>query len=105
MEGVITSETNAPKMVPGIHINPSLIPIPNSTRFCRAYEIVDATELLNAAKRLLLAANAGGNPAKVIAGTAMIPPPRPTIDPKTPAANPNGINHKFSYIVSYDRRS
>ena len=30
---MISSETNAPKMVPGIHMRPSLIPIPNSTRF------------------------------------------------------------------------
>ena len=67
--------------------------------------MVDATELLNAAKRLLLAASAGGNPANVIAGTAIIPPPKPTIEPSTPATNPNGINQKFSYIVSYDRRS
>ena len=29
----ISSETKAPKTVPGIHIKPNLIPIPNSTRF------------------------------------------------------------------------
>ena len=77
-----------------------MIPIPNSTRFWRAYDTVDATELLKAAKRLLLAASEGGNPAKVITGTAIIPPPSPTIEPKIPAANPSGISHRFSYIVS-----
>ena len=102
MTGVITSEINAPRIVPGMHIKPNLNPIPYSILFCLAYVAVDATALLNAANRLLLAANVGGNPAKVITGTATIPPPRPIIDPNTPAANPNGINHKFSIIVDMD---
>ena len=100
MTGVITSEINAPRIVPGMHIKPNLNPIPYSILFCLAYIAVDATALLNAANKLLLAASVGGNPAKVITGTATIPPPRPIIDPNTPAANPNGINHKFSIIVS-----
>ena len=102
MTGVIISETNAPRIVPGIHIKPNLNPIPYSILFCLAYVAVDATALLNAANRLLLAANVGGNPAKVITGTAIIPPPSPIIEPSTPAANPNGINHKFSIIVDMD---
>ena len=102
MTGVIISETNAPRIVPGIHIKPNLNPIPYSILFCLAYVAVDATALLNAAKRLLLAANVGGNPAKVITGTAIIPPPSPIIEPSMPAANPNGINHKFSTIVDMD---
>ena len=93
------SEINAPRIVPGMHIKPNLIPIPYSILFCLAYVAVDATALLNAANRLLLAANVGGNPAKVITGTATIPPPRPIIEPSTPAANPNGISHRFSIIV------
>ena len=35
----------------------------------------------------------GGNPRNVKTGTTIIPPPRPIIEPNTPAANPNGINH------------
>ena len=100
MTGVIMSETNAPRIVPGMHIRPSFKPIPYSILFCFAYVAVDATALLNAANRLLLAASVGGNPAKVITGTAIIPPPSPIIDPKTPAANPNGISQRFSIIVS-----
>ena len=86
MTGVIISETNAPRIVPGIHIKPNLNPIPYSILFCLAYVAVDATALLNAAKRLLLAANVGGNPAKVITGTAIITPPSPIIEPSMPAA-------------------
>ena len=93
------SETNAPRIVPGIHIRPSFSPMAYSIRFCLAYVAVDAIALLNAANKLLLAANVGGNPAKVITGTATIPPPSPIIEPKTPAAKPSGINHKFSIIV------
>ena len=104
MTGVIISETNAPRIVPGIHIRPNLNPIPYSILFCLAYVAVDAIALLNAANRLLLAANVGGKPAKVITGTAIIPPPSPIIEPSTPAANPNGINHKFSIIVDIDNK-
>ena len=56
--------------------------------------MVEATALLKAAKRLLLAAAVGGNPKKVNTGTTMIPPPRPIIEPSIPAANPNGINQR-----------
>ena len=97
--GVITSEINAPRIVPGIHIKPNLKPIPYSILFCFAYVAVEATALLNTANKLLLAANAGGNPAKVITGTAIIPPPRPIIEPKTPAAKPSGINQRKSIII------
>ena len=100
MTGVITSETNAPRIVPGMHIKPNFKPIPYSILFCFAYVAVEATALLNTANRLLLTANVGGNPAKVITGTAIIPPPSPIIEPNTPAANPNGMSHKFSIIVS-----
>ena len=100
MTGVITSETNAPRIVPGMHMRPNLNPIPYSILFCFAYVAVEATALLNAANKLLLAASVGGNPAKVITGTAIIPPPSPIIDPKTPAANPNGISQRFSIIIS-----
>ena len=51
--GVIISETNAPRMVPGMHIKPNLNPIPYSILFCLAYVAVEATALLNAANRLL----------------------------------------------------
>ena len=102
MNGVIASETNAPRIVPGIHIRPNLNPIPYSILFCLAYVAVEATALLNAANRLLLAANVGGNPANVITGTAIIPPPSPIMDPNTPATNPNGISHRFSIIVSME---
>jgi hypothetical protein len=57
------------------------------------YEIVEAIALLNAAKRLLLAAAVGENPKKVNTGTTIMPPPRPTIEPKIPATNPKRINH------------
>mgnify|MGYP007095148890 CR=1 FL=1 len=83
----------APRIVPGIASNPSFNPKEYSILFCFEYEIVDATELLNAAKRLLLAATVGGNPKKVKTGTTIIPPPRPIIDPNIPAINPKGINH------------
>jgi hypothetical protein len=49
--------------------------------------------LLNAANKLLLAATVGGNPKNVNIGTTIIPPPRPIIEPKSPAANPKGISH------------
>ena len=94
------SEINAPRIVPGMHIKPNLIPIPYSILFCLAYVAVEAIALLNAANKLLLAASVGGNPAKVITGTAIIPPPSPIIEPNTPAAKPNGISHRFSIIVS-----
>ena len=38
--------------------------------------MVDAIELLNAAKRLLLAATVGGKPKNVKTGTMIIPPPK-----------------------------
>src|SRR4030066_809402 len=62
--------------------------------------MVEATALLNAAKRLLLAARVGANPAKVNTGTTIIPPPKPIMEPKTPATNPKGINHSSSIIVN-----
>ena len=55
--------------------------------------MVDATELLNAAKRLLLAASVGEKPKNVKTGTTIIPPPNPIIEPKTPATNPKGMSH------------
>jgi hypothetical protein len=55
--------------------------------------MVDAIELLSAAKRLLLAAAVGENPRNVSTGTTIIPPPRPIIEPNIPAANPRAINH------------
>ena len=91
--GATSVEISAPKIVPGIDSNPSFNPKENSILFCLVYEIVDAIELLSAAKRLLLAAAVGGNPRKVNTGTTIIPPPRPIIEPKIPAANPKGINH------------
>ena len=99
MAGVIISETNAPRIVPGIHIKPNFNPIPYSILFCFAYMLVDATALVNTANKLLLAANVGGNPANIITGTAIIAPPSPIIEPNIPVANPNGINHKFSIII------
>ena len=33
------------------------------------------------------------NPKNVNTGTTIIPPPRPIIEPNTPAANPKRINH------------
>jgi len=89
----ISDEITAPKIVPGIVNSPSFNPNENSILFCLEYVIVDATALLNAAKRLLLAATVGGNPKKVKIGTTIIPPPRPIIEPNIPAANPKGINH------------
>ena len=59
MTGVITSETNAPRIVPGMHMRPNLNPIPYSILFCFAYVAVEATALLNAANKLLLAASVG----------------------------------------------
>ena len=61
--------------------------------------MVDAVALLNAAKRLLLAATVGGNPKKVKTGTTIIPPPSPIIDPKIPAANPNRTIHNCSIMI------
>ncbi len=72
---------------------PSFNPSENSIRFCLEYEMVDATALLNAAKRLLLAASVGENPKNVKTGTTIIPPPNPIIDPNTPAAKPKAMSH------------
>jgi len=55
--------------------------------------MVDAMALLNAAKRLLLAAVVGGNPRNVNTGTTIIPPPRPIIEPNIPAAKPKRIKY------------
>ena len=55
--------------------------------------MVDAIALLSAANKLLLAAAVGENPKNVNTGTTIIPPPSPIMEPRTPAANPNGINH------------
>jgi hypothetical protein len=60
--------------------------------------MVDAVELLNAAKRLLLAAIVGDTPRNESTGTTIIPPPRPIIEPTTPATNPSGISHRVSNI-------
>ena len=98
--GVTSDDMYAPRIVPGIDNKPSLSPIEYSILFCLEYEIVDAIALLNAAKRLLLAARVGVNPAKVRTGTTIIPPPKPIIEPNTPATNPNGINHNSSIIVN-----
>ncbi|SVC05509.1 uncharacterized protein METZ01_LOCUS258363, partial [marine metagenome] len=89
----------APSIVPGTAINPSFQPSEKSIRFCLAYITVDATELLNAANRLLLAANVGENPANVNIGTMIVPPPKPTIDPNIPAINPSGINQSSSSML------
>ncbi len=83
----------APKTVPGIVSRPSFNPSEYSIRFCLEYKIVDAAALLNAAKRLLLAASVGENPKNVKTGTTIIPPPNPIIEPNTPAANPKGMSH------------
>ena len=97
--GVISAEISAPKTLPGIDINPNFIPIEYSIRFCFAYDKDEDTELLNTAKRLLLAATVGGNPINVKTGTMIIPPPIPMIEPNNPATNPNGINHISSIMI------
>lgn len=94
---------NAPSIVPGIDSNPSFNPSEYSMRFCFAYDIVAAVALLNAANRLLLAASVGGKPKNVRVGTMIIPPPRPIMEPKTPATNPSGISHKSSNIANTKR--
>ena len=58
----------------------------------------------NAAKRLLLAAAVGENPRNVNTGTTIIQPPRPTIEPNTPATKPRGISHRLSSIVIANQR-
>ncbi len=80
-------------MVPGIDSNPSFNPKEYSILFCLEYETVDATALLRAANRLLLAAAVGENPKNVKTGTTIIPPPNPIMEPNTPATNPKGISH------------
>ena len=102
--GVISEETNAPTIVPGIDNNPSLNPIEYSILRCLAYEIDEAIALLKTANILLLAVNAGENPKNVSTGTMIIPPPKPIIEPKTPAANPNGINHNSSIMIRFNRK-
>ena len=99
ISGDISEDTNAPSMVPGTAINPSFQPSESSIRFCLAYIVVDATELLNTANRLLLTASVGENPMNVNTGTIIIPPPRPIIDPNIPATNPSGINQSSSIIL------
>src|SRR5574337_95994 len=94
--GDTSSEMYAPIIVPGIDISASFIPSEYTILFCLAYDAVDATELLNAAKRLSLAASVGANPKKVSTGTTMNPPPRPIMDPSIPAAKPSGKSHKYS---------
>jgi len=96
--GVTSDDMYAPIIVPGIDNKPSLSPIEYLILFCREYEIVDAIALLKVAKRLLLAATVGANPAKVRTGTIIIPPPSPIIEPSIPATNPKGINHNSSII-------
>ena len=100
MPGVTSLEINAPKIVPGIAKSPNFRPIEYSILFCLEYDIVDATALLNAAKRLLLAAKVGGKPKKVNTGTMMIPPPKPITEPNNPATKPSGTNHNSSSIVN-----
>jgi hypothetical protein len=100
MDGVASEDMNAPKIVPGIDINPSLRPSLYSILFCLAYDTEDAIELLNAAKRLLLAAIVCENPRIVNTGTTIIPPPRPIIEPTIPATKPSGISHRFSNIFA-----
>ena len=75
ISGDISEDMIAPSMVPGTAINPSFKPSENSIRFCLAYIAVDATELLNAANRLLPTANVGENPTNVNTGTMIVPPP------------------------------
>ena len=99
ISGDISEDMNAPSMVPGTAINPSFQPSESSIRFCLAYIVVDATELLNTANRLLLTASVGENPMNVNTGTIIIPPPRPIIDPNIPATNPSGINQSCSNIL------
>jgi len=99
IEGVISEEINAPTTVPGIDNIPSFNPIEYSILRCLAYEMDDAIALLNTAKILLLAANAGENPKNVSTGTMIIPPPKPIIEPNRPAANPSGINQSSSIMV------
>jgi hypothetical protein len=92
ISGATSDEIIAPKTVQGTDNNPSLIPNGKSILFCLVYETVDATELLSAAKRLLLAAAVGGNPINVNTGTTIIPPPSPIIEPRIPPAKPNKIS-------------
>ncbi|SMH71044.1 protein of unknown function [Candidatus Nitrosotalea okcheonensis] len=86
----------APSTVPGIAKSASFIPSEYEILFCLAYETVDATELLNAAKRLSLAASVDENPKNVSTGTITNPPPSPTMDPMTPATKPSGKSHRYS---------
>jgi len=95
-DGVISEEMYAPSIVPGIDSRPSFNPIEYSIRFCLVYDIVDATALLNAANKLLLAAKVGEYPKNVKTGTTIIPPPRPKIEPSIPATNPSGISQSCS---------
>ena len=98
ISGAISEDMNAPSVVPGTAINPSFQPNESSMRFCLAYMVVDATELLNTANRLLLTASVGENPMNVNTGTMIMPPPKPIIEPNTPATNPSGINQSSSIL-------
>lgn len=57
-------------------------------RFCLEYSIVEETLVEATAMRLVLVACTGGRPRKVRAGTIMMPPPTPSIEPRVPAPIP-----------------
>src|SRR5574337_521687 len=94
--GDTSSEMYAPIIVPGIDSSASFIPSEYTILFCLAYDAVDATELLKAAKRLSLAARVGENPKNVNTGTTTNPPPSPIMEPIIPATKPSGSSHRYS---------
>ena len=86
----------APAAVPGIDMMPSFSPREYLILFFTAWVTVAPLRLPNVPNRLLLAISAGWNPRNARTGDIMIPPPKPTIDPAVPAANPKSINQRLS---------
>jgi hypothetical protein len=62
--------------------------------------MVEDTLVEATAMRLVLAVCAGGRPRNVRAGTIMIPPPTPSIEPRVPAPRPTAMRITMVMIGS-----
>jgi hypothetical protein len=75
-------------------------PRPKLILFCLEYSIVDEMLVDITAIRLVLAACVGGTFKNVRAGTIIIPPPTPSIEPKVPAPSPTTSKNVSIAILS-----